>query len=283
MNLTPSLPALILAAACACLPLHAEVILDDRFVDGDRSTQNLPASSRWFFHSGAGSLTASPGAMNWTIAGGYGSMLTYFSASGSPVQLAVGDTLAVSFTMNVANPGATPLDQSLRFGLFNSQGTRVSADGGTRFNNIFNNYQGYYGSINPLSSAANKFYAYRRGGTAANDLFTQSSIFLPSSGAGLQWSAGVINGSLSVTRLASGLRFRAQLGDAVVDVTDATSTYFSFDTLAFYTAGETNTAASLTFTHFEVERLQAVPEPGVAALLLGVGVLFCRRRWKQRG
>jgi hypothetical protein len=269
------LPLLLAFVAATSLKAAPIVLLDDKFDDGDRTTQSLPGSSRWYYLGGSGSMSASNHTLNWNIGSGYASALTYFSAA--PIALEVGDTLTASLTLAFDNIGATSLANSLRIGLFNSGGTRVSADvPGSRFNPTFNNYAGYYGNLNPLSTAANTFSAYRRGNTANQDLFTLSSLYLSPSGNSVLFQEDTpLQVITRVTRTATGVAWSFTIGGTTIQGIDVGSSYFSFDTLALYVAGPTNTAQNLLLSNINVE---VIPEAQSALLiLLGAGILIMRR------
>jgi polygalacturonase len=111
-------------------------ILDDTWVSGTRTVQNLPTSSAWF-SSSSSALTAAPGAMTLTV-GSSVLILTYFTpTNGSPpVTLNVGDTLTatISLTFN-GLPTLASSSQGFRLGLFDfadgsNSPLRVSSDGG---------------------------------------------------------------------------------------------------------------------------------------------------------
>ena len=271
---------LIMLAASASLKAAPIVLLNDQFDDGDRSTQNLPTSSRWYYLGGSGAMSVSDHTLNWNVGGGYATALTYFSAT--PVALQVGDSLTASFTLAFDNVGSVSLADSLRIGIFNSGGARISADAPAgRFTPSFNNYAGYYGALNPLSSNANTFRSYRRGGTAAQDLFTLTSLFLTPSGNGVVFQEDApLQVLLEATRTQDGMLWAISIGDRRIQSTDIGSTYFSFDTLALYTSGPTNTAQNFLISNVYVAMTPApIPETQTALLLLlGAGILIRQRR-----
>ena len=112
-------------------------ILDDTWVSGKRTVQNLPKSSAWFTSS-PGSLTAAPGAMTLTV-GSSVLILTYFTPNSNspPVTLNVGDTLTASINFKFNGlPTLASSSQGFRIGLFDfadgsNSPLRVSSDGGT--------------------------------------------------------------------------------------------------------------------------------------------------------
>lgn len=145
MQTTRFLALLSVALGTAGLA-RATVLLNDTFADGDRTTQNLPASAA--FYQGGSSVNQSLDVVSQTLqysfdntSGQLGQYVVYFTAEGSPVSLNVGDKLSVSLTFSgdqIVN-GA----DSLRIGLFDSGGSRVSADYSGVANVAFNAYTGY--------------------------------------------------------------------------------------------------------------------------------------------
>jgi hypothetical protein len=90
---------------------------------------------------------------NITAAGGSEGFWGFFT-DGAPVTLGVGDRLSVSTKFSVQNINATSLGADLRFGLFDSKGTRTAAN--------------TTGGINSPTFADDPGYATRLAGTAAS-------------------------------------------------------------------------------------------------------------------
>lgn len=256
------------------------VLLDDRFSDGDRTTQNPPTSSAWFYRGGSGAMSVSDNELHWNIGTGNAIALTYFSAT--PVTLAVGEALTASFTLRVDGVGSSLFEDAFRLGVFNSKGVRVTEDyGPSRFSSVFDNYEGYHGSLDPLTTANNVFRGFRRGTQVVNDLLTTSSKFLGPSTAGPAWEDDdVFDVVMTAERLANGMQWTVSFGDVTLDVFDEGSTYFSFDTLGIHVAGPANTAQHLYLSDVYVA---VVPE--AHSILLGLGgaamVLWISRRRRE--
>lgn len=118
---------LLLLLTAAALP--AAAIIDDTFADGNSRNQDLAAQSLRIFQARAGTVrTDTPGQAHFDItnAGGSEAFWAFFTESGAPVDLQVGDRLRVSVTFSLS--GFPANGQDIRFGVFNSQGTRTTVD-----------------------------------------------------------------------------------------------------------------------------------------------------------
>ncbi len=134
----------------------AAPIVNDIFADGESQTQNLGGNSVRLFNGRAGTVrTDAVGSVNFNIAAAGGSEGFWgFFKDGSPVTLGVGDRLTVSSRFSVQNINATNLGADLRFGVFDSKGTRTTAN--------------TTGGINSPTFADDPGYATRLAGTAAS-------------------------------------------------------------------------------------------------------------------
>jgi pectin methylesterase-like acyl-CoA thioesterase len=133
----------------------AATIVNDTFADGESQTQNLGGNSVRLFNGRAGTVrTDAPGSVNFNISAAGGSEGFWgFFTNGAPVTLGVGDRLSVSANFSVQNLGAN-LGADLRFGAFDSKGTRTTAN--------------TTGGINSPTFADDPGYATRLAGTAAS-------------------------------------------------------------------------------------------------------------------
>ncbi|HEV2707295.1 MAG TPA: pectinesterase family protein [Pyrinomonadaceae bacterium] len=134
----------------------AATVVNDTFADGESLTQNLSANSVRIFNGRAGTVrTDAAGSVNFNIsaAGGSEGFWGFFTDSGQPITLGVGDRLTVSARFTVQNIGANA-GADLRFGLFDSKGTRTTAN--------------TTGGLNSPSFSDDPGYATRLAGTAAS-------------------------------------------------------------------------------------------------------------------
>src|SRR6185369_11541211 len=131
------LSAVAATAICFCfsilLPLitAAVSIIDDQFADGISTNQNLPANSLAVLKSRSGTTrTDAVGSVEYDLTGtgtSADAYFAYFTNSGSPVSLSVGDSLSFSGTFSLQ--GFANLSNSdIRFGLLNSNGSRRTTD-----------------------------------------------------------------------------------------------------------------------------------------------------------
>ena len=134
----------------------AAAIVNDTFADANSQNQELSNNSVRLFNGRAGTVrTDAAGSVNFNIAAAGGSEGFWgFFTDGAPVTLGVGDRLTVSAKFSVQNVNATNLGADLRFGLFDSKGTRTTAN--------------TTGGINSPSFADDPGYATRLAGTAAS-------------------------------------------------------------------------------------------------------------------
>src|SRR5215212_10960050 len=106
----------------------AATLVNDTFADANSQNQALSNNSVRIFNGRAGTVrTDAAGSVNFNIAaaGGSEGFWAYFT-DGAPVTLGVGDRLTVSATFVLQGFAAN--GQDLRFGLFDSKGTRNTAN-----------------------------------------------------------------------------------------------------------------------------------------------------------
>ena len=245
------------------------VFLRERFADGTRATQNLPATADWFTSSGSNNFTATAGQATQIVSSSR-TLLTYFTnSSAAPVTVATGQTLTLDFTVqftgfdtgasvgsttfsvgllrSVANPAATAA--SAGFVPVGSPNTnaRVSGDFGSNSSSAFNNYGGYAAmTYAAASSAATPVRLYARTGantsllnsTSPYTQFTAGGTATPSTG---MFANTDYRGTLTVENTGSGVRVGYTLKDAATGAVvmtysalQAAGSFTQFDTAAFY-------------------------------------------------
>ena len=108
----------------------AATLVNDTFADANSQNQFLSADSVRIFNGRACTVrTDAAGSVNFNIAAAGGSEGFWgLFTDGAPVALGVGDRLKVSARFSVQNVNATNLGADLRFGLFDSKGTRTTAN-----------------------------------------------------------------------------------------------------------------------------------------------------------
>ncbi len=256
--------------------VQAATVVDDTFADGISTNQSLPSSMHLLKARTNTVRTDSVGAveMNMTATGTSSEAFwAYFTNSGSPISLGVGDSLTYSGTFSLTLPAGTGGD--IRFGLFNSNGSRQITDlTGGQNSAAFGDDTGYacqfYGS-----GSGSPFVLYRRdvvtptaitnifnsftgagftnlGGTGATARqalvaatpYTFAYTVSRTTATTTQITVNVTGGSLS------GLNFTA---------TETSATpYTSFDWFTMRIGG-TNFAQRMTFTRFLIDYTPAAP------------------------
>ncbi|HEX8351680.1 MAG TPA: pectinesterase family protein [Pyrinomonadaceae bacterium] len=159
--------ALLLQSATA-----AATLVRDTFADANSQNQSLSNNSVRIFNGRAGTVrTDAAGSVNFNIAAAGGSEGFWgFFTDGAPVTLGVGDRLKVSTQFSVQNLGAN-LGADLRFGLFDSRGTRTTANTTGGINSpSFSDDPGYATRLaGTAASATPPFTLHRRGSPSATD------------------------------------------------------------------------------------------------------------------
>jgi len=260
--------------------VQASTVIDDTFADGESKTQNLGSNSLAFYTargtSTGGVVTDSRidavGEMTLPIGGSSDAVWAYFTNSGTPVTLGVGDT--VTFT-TVVQPTFTTTSGGIRFGFLNSNGSRVATNiTGGQNNAAFGDDTGYAAEIF-MNSSGNFGNLYRRDATATptTNIFnsmattagfqpivctgnpTTRQVWLSGSDYTLTYSINRISATdTRVTVSAAG----NSVSESCTGTETSASPYTNFDwfTLRF---GNSTLATSLKFKEFKVEFNPAAP------------------------
>jgi pectin methylesterase-like acyl-CoA thioesterase len=150
----------------------AATIVKDTFADANSQNQALSSDSVRLFNGRAGTVrTDAPGSVNFNItaAGGSEGFWGFFT-DGAPVTLGVGDRLAVSTKFSVQNINATSLGADLRFGVFDSKGTRTTANTTGGINSpSFSDDPGYATRLAGTTGGTPPFTVHRRVSPSATD------------------------------------------------------------------------------------------------------------------
>jgi hypothetical protein len=271
-------------------PVRGQVLLNDNFSDGERLTQTPPNSVHWFSGGLSNNVSASSDALVFSgdVGGStpgsiHGGGLAYFTASGSPFSLSIGQSMTLSFDYSYSQIDSS--DWHLEFGLFNSGGSRTATDN-TGFNSSsFNAYNGYAaaGVLGPDPSGLGRFKIAERNLTANNLLSTLSYTIL---GSNVKQTGGA----------SAGITYNASLTIYYADATDMTLTtvidgetltrtvsgalFTSFDTVGIFAPG---TPGSFKFDDVNVSVI-SVPEPSNLAItsiglltLMGINLFRARQ------
>lgn len=246
--------ALATVASGGLSPAHCQtILLNDTFADGQRNNQNLPGSAAWFLlNDTAVTPTLSVNAEKELVWGDkastYSAVIAFFTPSGQPQSLGIGDSLKVEFRMAPDNL-AGYVTRAIRVGVMNSGGKRITADAlhngatGQSVGTTFTDWRGYalYSAIDN-TPWPDYLQVYER--SSAN-----ASLF--SSGAYTQ--VGELNTSgtfaemefvpfeLTITRRAAQMEIAGMAADGTIGpVTDTSLLVTAFDTLALFTGPQVN-------------------------------------------
>jgi len=281
----------------------AALVVDEQFTDNERLTQdnvNTPKTSlQWTVgahrsSNAFGTLNASGGALvldhtdassNSSFAGTW----AYFTPGGNPISLsAVGDSLSLSFNVSFSGGTFSASGGAFRFGLLNSNNTRVTTDfagsneTGLSSGTTFSGYRGYEmtAPVNTTANGSSNLEVRERTGTgnglntSSNWTSLNSATQEPLFAAGTSYPA-----SLTLTRTAAGIDILGSINGVTTSlISDNTTPVTSFDTISFFTLD--SATHNLTLDNIQVD-FTPVPEPTTAAgLLLAITAvpLYLRKR-----
>jgi pectin methylesterase-like acyl-CoA thioesterase len=179
---------LLAVSALINFVVQATTVIDDVFADGISTNQNLPNNSLAVYKARSGTTrTDAVGSVeyNMTAMGGADAIWAYFTNSGSPVTLQVGDAVVFSGTFSLT--GVKSIGSDIRFGLLNSNGSRAAADktGGHSDANFADDTG--YGAQFIASGSGSPFVLYRKDGSTTSNIF--NSMATTSGGVATGWSA----------------------------------------------------------------------------------------------
>ncbi len=287
----------LIAASFMFFAQAATTIVDDTFADGSSTNQNLPTSLAVYKARSTTVRTDAVGSVEYNMtATGTSSeaFWAYFTDSGSPGSLGVGEAITFSGTFSLE--GFANNSQDIRFGLFNSNGSRQAADlTGGHNATAFGDDTGYAAQFY-ASGAGSPFALYRRDVTPTpttnifNSMATTAG-FQPLTGTGAT-ARQTLQNSTPYTFTYSVSRISATQTQVAVSVTGGAlsnlnytaietsdAPYTNFDWFSFRVAG-TNFATKMTFTRFLVEYAPAAPvittqpQPSNQTVAIGSNVQF---------
>lgn len=270
----------LLPAGLAATTGPQTVILNDTFADGERSTQSLPDSAKWFCSVTSSNLSVVDNALFVSSSAGRHAV-AYFPLR----SIAVGEVLELAFDFSTTVEFA---DQAsgLRFGLFNTNGNTPFSDDNQNGNVT---YVGYSVTTNGGSTGgtSNPTFLRKRNATSATQLITSVSSHssLASGGViGTKFPAGpVYHAFLRLERLTEDqVRVTATytggaLSNYQVTTLDGTGPVTAFDTVALSvgSTGGTPGVSSITFDNVSIIHYGPPPPtpPTITAQPVGVTVI----------
>ena len=215
------------------------------------------------------------------ITGGNRGGLSYFTASGSPQVLSIGDSLTLQ--ANVTIPASSGDAGRFQFWAFNSGGSRTTSDNQNFNNGTYSGYTGYGMLDDPIGLHPTRLSLNQRT-NVLNNLILGSSI-MGSTAAAIRMTNLTVLVSLQLTRSAvDTMDIVGTINGTQITRTDSANIFTSFDTLLIASANDT-AIGTLTVDDVLVTYTPAViPEPGTAALTgFGLLLLASLRRRLARG
>jgi hypothetical protein len=209
---------------------------------------------------------------------------TYFVAYTDSATLTnIGDSITLSYSLTPSS--ATAFNSgggAFRVGLFNSNGTKLTANVAGDGASELNNDTGYSAYYQPGSSATGNTFRQR---TGTNNNLWQSGANPAVSGSPDLASpgTGTITGTFTLTLVATGVQITSVLnGGAAQSVIDTSGLVTTFDSFSiFANSGSAN--PTLTFSDLTVT-FTPIPEPSSLVLLgaSGAALLGIRRRVRRK-
>lgn len=264
--------ALLGATSC-----HAAVLynLPNTVLDGGTSPNTFFVANSQIAPAG---LTYSAGGPTLSYREGTANNFTYFVGNFGAFSLDdVGDSITLSYTFSPSTASAfRDAAGTFRVGLFNSNGSQISANASGAGVAALNNDSGYVATYNPRSSSTTGNTLRQRSG--GNDNLWVSSQFTTISSSPELTSPGTGNltGTFTLSLVASGIEITSVVnGASAQSVIDTSGLVTSFDSFSIFAlSGAAN--PTLTFSDLTVS---AIPEPSIAILLAGAAMVFvCFRR-----
>ena len=268
-----------MAALALAIPAPAAVLFNDTFSDGERSTQNLPDSVRWYTSGDSAGTTVSGGQLVSAPASGMSGIVGYL---GSPQTIAVG--MMLTFSFNYSFTAVANSDNSFNFGLFNSQGSQASTDNTALNNSVFNTDRGYFaaGVLGPDPSGGGRMHSHERTNNA-NALLRSAPDTATYLGATRQTNGDLVGttyqASMTLARMgADTMLVSMNIAGQSLTRTDTYAIVYAFD--EFVINGPAS-AGTMTFDNVQLTYASQAPEPGTASLII-LSSLFLRIFRRQR-
>jgi hypothetical protein len=280
--------AFLLLALAASAASNSSVIVDDTFANGNSQLQDLAHNSLWLFNGRSNNVrTDKVGSVTFDVtpaATSSEAFWAYFTPSGAPIVLGVGDKLSVAVTFSLSGFAAN--GQDVRWGVFDSLGTRNTTNlTGGQNDATFVGDPGY--ALDYFASGAgNPFVIARRTVLSTANVFNSFGDFSPIAGTGAQTRQPLVDNtsytlvytverlSATDTRISTAVTGGALSGLNYTATETSPQPNTSFDYFAFRIGG-TNFTKNITFTELLVQYSPAAPvitsQPQPNSLTLQVG------------
>ena len=263
-------------------------VVDDTFADGDSQNQDLKNNSMWLFNGRTTSIrTDRPGSVTFDVTPvGTSSeaFWAYFTDSGAPIVLGVGDKLSVAIAFSLS--GFTNNGNDVRFGVFDSLATRNTTNlAGGQNDATFLNDTGY-GVDYFASGTGSPFILGRRSVLSNANVFNNFGDFATITGSGATDRQALVDDTpytltytierltANTTRVSVAVTGGALAGLNYSGIESNATPNTTFDYFAFRIAG-TNFTSKITFTELLVNYFPAPPaitsQPQPSSLTVQVG------------
>jgi pectate lyase len=278
----PLIAAAFAVALSLLVPCFGAPVLTDTFADGNSQNQDLANHSLRYFNGRSTNVrTDAVGSFSLDVSSSTSSeaIWAFFTPSGSPINLSVGESLSVSVTFSLT--GFKGNGSDIRFGLLNSNGTRNTTNLTGGMNDAtFAGDLGYAVSFAASGSGA-PFTLGKRSATPSspNNPFNSFGDFptLTANTSGATTRSALMDGpsytlTFTVHRVdASNTTVSVAVASSVASgpgslpanyswtATDTSNPYTAFDTFGFRVGGS-NFANKLTFTRVVVDYVPSVPQ-----------------------
>jgi pectin methylesterase-like acyl-CoA thioesterase len=282
---------LIVAIVVCALPwivATAASVVNDTFADGNSQNQDLANNSIRIFQGRSTTVrTDAVGSVNFNLAGTTSAeaFWGFFTNSGAPVNLNVGDKLTVSGTFSMTGFGGT--GQDIRFGVLNSLGTRNANNltGGMNETSFVND-PGYALDYFASGTGGSPFTILRRTNLTQGNVFNAIGDFTAITGTGATVRQPLTNNtsytltysierlSATDTRISVAVTGGALTNFNFTSVESSVSPNTAFDYFGFRVANNTF-AQQIKFTNWLIDYTAALPvitsQPQPSNLTVQVG------------
>jgi hypothetical protein len=287
---------LALIAALLAIPAasNAATVVHDTFADGDRLNQDLANNSVALFKSRTGTTdSAMIGAIvfNPTAAAGADMYWGFFTDAGAPVSLGVGETLTLSLTFSFT--GLAAGTNSLRFGVFDSMGSRQEGDltgGASNASFVGDTGYGLFTTLSTAPPTGNGFNLNERTTNSTSNVFNSAADFTTVGATGTELQAlsdnqdyvltySIFRQTATDTVLTAGIT-GGTLSNYTHSVTDTATPQTTFDWFGFRIPGSTF-ATTISFKDINVTTT-TIPEPStIGWFAVAMSAVLVRRKRKH--